>query len=131
MRMMTMAMLCASLLVAGCETMDEGGGYLTHSEHRLTASERAAVQAGMHSYLKVPVSVSGLKSSYRLSDGAVAVCGYVTGQSGGKSTMPSLFAGTLASRGGAFTPLRIPGQGQDPRRIATVRAFCQAEQIGI
>ena len=130
MRILPIAVLGLCLGAAGCETIDEGGdGYLTHSEHRLTGTERAAVEAGMRNYLKVPIALSGLKSSYRLSNGAVAVCGYVSGQSGGTSTLPSLFAGTLLA--GRFVPLKTPGKGQDPQRIATVRAHCQAEQISI
>lgn len=119
-------------MATGCETIDGGGdGYLTHSNHRLTAAERAAVEAGMRNYLKVPVTLSGLKSSYRLSDGSIAVCGYVSGRSG-RATAPALFAGTLAAPSSAsFMPLKIPGKGQDPQRIATVRAHCQAEQINI
>lgn len=133
MRILPLALFGACLAMAGCETLDEGGdGYLTHSHHRLTSSERAAVETGMRNYLKVPVSLNGLKSSYRLSNGAVAVCGYVSGHSGGKASPPALFAGTLAAAGSSsFVPLRIPGKGQDPQRIATVRAFCQAEQISI
>ncbi|MEW9838656.1 hypothetical protein [Mesorhizobium marinum] len=76
--------------------------------------------------------MSGLHASYRLADGRVAVCGYVSGRSGGKATSPALFAGSLAAPGSRnFTPLRVPGKGQDTQRIATVRAYCQAEQINI
>lgn len=133
MRKMLAPVLLAGLVLAGCETMDGGGdGYLTHSDHRLTSSERTAVEAGLRNYLKVPVSVSGLKTSYRLSDGGVVICGYVVGQVRGRAAPPALFSGTLAAPGSAsFTPLRVPGKGQDPQRIAAVRAFCQAEQINI
>lgn len=133
MKNMPIAALCVCLAAAGCETMEEGGsGYLTHSEHRLTSAERAGIQAAMSSYVRTPVSLSGLRASYRLSNGTVAVCGYVSGLGGGKSTLPSLFAGTLAGPDStSFTPLRVPGKGQDPQRIATVRAYCQAEQINI
>lgn len=128
MRISSIAALCLSLAAAGCETID-GDGYLTHSSHRLNAAERAAVQAGMNAYLRVPVSLSGLRASYRLDGGAIAVCGYASGQVGGKATPPAIFAGSLI--GGRFSPLRVPGKGQDPQRIATVRAFCQAEQVSI
>lgn len=130
MRILPIAMLGLCLGAAGCETIDDGGdGYLTHSEHRLTASERSAVESRMASHVKVPVTLSGLKSSYRLSTGTVAVCGYVSGLSGGKWTSPTVFGGTLAA--GRFTPFNAPGQGKDPQRIAAVRAYCQAEQISI
>ncbi|HEY6632986.1 MAG TPA: hypothetical protein VIZ90_16170 [Rhizobiaceae bacterium] len=129
MRMTLPALMCA-VLASGCETIDEsGGGYLTHSSHRLTAQERASVETGMRAYLKVPVAFSGLSASYRLADGGVAVCGYVSGSISGKSTPPSLFGGTLL--GSSFVPLRVPGKGQDAQRIAAVRAFCQSEQINI
>ncbi len=127
MRKINLIALFAAIVASGCETT--GDGYLTHSDHRLTGSERAAVQAGMDSYFKAPVSLSNLKATYRLSDGSIPVCGYVTAQVGGKTSPPALFAGTLSGSG--FSPLRIPGKGQDPQRIATVRAFCSAEQISI
>lgn len=129
MRKLTFAALGACLLAAGCETTDGGSGYLTHSSHSLTASDRTIVEARMNSYLKIPASVSGLKSSYRLADGAVAVCGYVSSLNQ-PSIPPALFAGTLQPSG-SFVPLSVKGKGQDPQRIATVRAFCAAEQISI
>lgn len=119
------------LSAAGCTTAGDDG-YITHSEHNLTASERAAVDRAMRNYLKVPVSISGLQSSYDLQTGSVVVCGYVSGNVGGRPTPPSLFAGTLQSPGSAdFVPLKVSGKGQDPQRIATVRAFCQAGQVSI
>lgn len=131
MRISSILALGLCLAAAGCETVEGGGdGYLTHSDHRLTAPERAAVETGMRNYLKVPTSVTGLQSSYQLSDGSVVVCGYASGMVQGKWTAPSIFAGTLNKTTG-FSPLRIPGKGKDPNRIAAVRAYCQAEQINI
>lgn len=131
MRISSNLALCLCLAAAGCETMDGGGdGYLTHSDHRLTAAERAAVDARMRSYIKVPVTLSGLQASYRMSTGTVSVCGYASGLVRGRWTTPAIFAGTIDGAG-RFTPLNVPGQGKDPKRVAAVRAHCQAEQINI
>lgn len=113
--------------------MDGGGdGYLTHTDHSLTSAERAGVQVAMNGYLKTQASLSGLRTSYRLSDSMVAVCGYVSAVVKGMQSPPAIFAGTFAGPGSTnFVPLRVPGKGQDPQRIATVRAFCHAEQIDI
>lgn len=129
MRLLTAIVASAGMLAAGCVEMTGDDGYLTHTEHTLTAAQRASVQAGMSGYLKVPVQLSGLRASYLLSDGTVPVCGYVSATVNGKTSPPALFAGTLS--GGAFAPYKVPGQGQDPARIATVRAFCQAQHIQI
>lgn len=126
MRKALIPLLLVSLGIAGCETTDGGSGYLTHSDHRLSASERAAVGTAMENYLRVPVTVSGLKASYDLNAGTVAVCGHVAG----RGTAPVPFAGTLSAPGSRhFVPLRTPGKGKDQQRIATVRAFCQAAHI--
>lgn len=128
----SLPILAAVLLTAaGCVEM-EGDGWLTHSDHRLTGGDKAAVEAGMASYLKGPVQLSDLQASYSLSDGSVPVCGYVSTTKDGRPTMPALFAGTLTSPSGrTFMPCRVPGAGQDPQRIATVRAFCQSHHIAI
>lgn len=83
----------------------------------------------MQSYLKIPITISGLSASYDLNTSAVIVCGYVSGLVAGKPTPPSIFGGTLSSQ--SFVPLRVSGKGQDPQRIATVRAFCQAAHVSI
>ena len=83
----------------------------------------------MQSYLKVPITISGLAASYDLNTSAVIVCGYVSVFVAGKPTPPSIFCGTLSSQ--SFMPLKVGGKGQDPQRIATVRAFCQAAHVGI
>ncbi len=119
------------MAAAGCVDM-EGDGRLTHSDHRLTAGEKAGIEAGMASYLKGPVQLSGLRAAYNLSDGSVPVCGYVAIMKDGRPTTPALFAGTLTSPAGrTFMPYRAPGAGQDPQRTATVRAFCQSHHIVI
>ena len=59
---------------AGCTTAG-GDGYITHSEHDLTSSERVAVDRAMRNYLKVPVSISGLQSSYDLETTNVVAAG--------------------------------------------------------
>ncbi|WP_156465008.1 hypothetical protein [Mesorhizobium sp. Root552] len=128
MRSIIPIVICAGLALSGCETTG-GDGYITHSDHNLTASERAAVTNAMQNYLKVPVTVSSLKASYDLNTSAVIVCGYVAGLVAGKPTPPSVFGGTLSSQ--SFVPLKVGGKGQDPQRIATVRAFCQAAHISI
>lgn len=118
----------AAFMLSGCETTDGGDGYLTHSSHSITAAERAAIQSGMQTYLKIPVSLSALKASYDLNAGSVVICGNVSAN----GTPPVPFAGTLAAPdSGVFVPLRTPGQGRDPARIARVRAFCSAAQISI
>jgi len=71
---------------------------LTASEHNLTASERATLEAGVRRYYTIPVRISGLKSSYRPADRAVAVCGYVSSLNQ-PSITPVLFAGTLLPSG--------------------------------
>lgn len=131
MRPLMPIVLAITLATAACMEIDTSGGDISHSEHRLSAAERASVEAGMAGYLKIPVTLSGLKTSYILANGNVAVCGYVSGVVNGKASPPALFGGTLPQGGGMFAPYRVPGQGQDPARIATVRAFCQGQQISI
>lgn len=128
MRSIIPIVFCAGLALSGCETTG-GDGYITHSDHNLTASERAAVTSAMQGYLKVPVTLSGLEASYDLNSSALIVCGYVSGVVAGRPTPPSVFGGTLSGK--SFVPLKVGGKGQDPQRIATVRAFCQAAHISI
>ena len=128
MRSIIPIIICACLALSGCETTG-GDGYITHSDHNLTAPERAAVTSAMQSYLKVPITISGLAASYDLNTSAVIVCGYVSGLVAGKPTPPSIFGGTLSSQ--SFMPLKVGGKGQDPQRIATVRAFCRAAHVGV
>lgn len=115
--------------LAGCvDGFDDNGGYLTHSDHRLSRAETAQIQSRMDNYLKQPTHLSGLRATYRMSDGVVPVCGYVTD---GRAP-PALFGGVLgAGQGGVFVLHNIPGKGQDPARIASVRAFCNAHHIAI
>ncbi|VDC24718.1 hypothetical protein XINFAN_01278 [Pseudogemmobacter humi] len=129
---MRLSFILSPLMVLVCTAcVDPGGdGVLTHSEHSLTAADRARIEAGMAGYLKTPVQLSGLRSSYGLGDGNVQVCGYVTTVTGGRTPPPALFAGTLLSSG-PFVPYRVPGAGQDPQRIAAVQAFCRSQQIEI
>lgn len=125
MRRMTPVALLAAVALAGC--MDEGGdGYITHSDHRLSSAERASIQAGLQQATGEPVAaLSGLQATYVLANGSTAVCGYLV--PAGK--LPSLFGGTI--KNGVFTIFRAPGRGQDPQRIAQVRAFCASQQITI
>ncbi|MDQ2065385.1 hypothetical protein Q9295_03290 [Xinfangfangia sp. CPCC 101601] len=130
MRIIPILAVTAALFTAGC--VDEmvsdlsvaNSATISHTDHKLTTAEQVKIQSGMASYLNTPVVVSGLDASYRLQDGLITVCGYATG--GGPQ---SIFAAHLV--GGQFQPVRIPGKGQDPARIAAVRQYCQANNIRI
>ncbi len=123
MRKPTAAAILAVLATAAC--MDEGTGQITHTAHRLTGTEQATVQAGLQQILGQPVVLSGLQASHVLATGNQAVCGYVAPA----GSTPAMFGGTLNK--GVFTLFPASGKGQDPERIATVRAFCKVQQITI
>ncbi|MCB5409953.1 hypothetical protein [Pseudogemmobacter faecipullorum] len=124
----TLSLLLLSTLAGCVDEAGGNGGYLTHSEHQLNMAETAQVQSRMSSLLKQPVQLSGMKATYRLSDGAVPICGYV---SNGASA-PAIFGGVLnRGEGGAFAPYNAPGKGQDPARIAAVRGFCLTHHIAM